>query len=283
MTLRDLVNKYGGTGTIQEKIAAALSSIFDFSFPMYADSYKTVLETKIVNHYLRYELCEYEEDEWKFDLYQWLNEFMPAFNRRYDTTLIQIKPLINHWLESTKSGTGAHATQETSSATITHNTHTTTETENETQQGHGLTTQSEQSQSSTSTSNGTAHKTHKGSDAPNGPIDSIEDGYITEGAIDDETNTQNGGQSQVGNGKTIETGQQTGNEAGKVDTTQSGGQTTSGTAGTQYSSTEQWLETVAGNVGISQSKLLQEYRDILIDIDREIIEAMAPLFVMVYR
>lgn len=266
MKIRDLVEKYGTGDNIRQKIATALPYIFDFDFPMYDNSYKTVLETKIIKHYMNRELCYDDEEKWNLELDTWLNENMPLFNQRYGTTLIQIQPLINNKLETSHSGTGSQ-TQRLTDLTTKSGTESGTEGRTgEAQHSHGDTVQTE----GTSTKHGDITKKH--SDTPMGDIASLDDGYLTAAEKDHE-------ESSVGdNRQEIHTGQETSQTEDDITTSRTTSETLSGTKNSTLTDTNSYLQSVVGNVGISQSKLLEEFRDILIDIDKEIINSMATLF-----
>lgn len=294
MLMSDLVEKYGTGETITAKISSSLSDIFDFTFPMYDETYRTVLETKIVKRYYSRELNELDEELWKLRIDAKLNEIMPLYNQRYATTLYQINPLYNHSLNTTRSGNSSQSVEETDDTTLSKQ-RLVDITRDDTQVvSRGNTSQSEGSNTQTATNSGTSRdeitedNVIKKSDTPMGSIQSITDGYMSEAQVEDKDHTtvhsENGTQtsSQSQNATVIETSQENANGASTENTTESGSDTTAREREQSVTNTEQYLESVVGNVGVSQSKLVQEYRDILINIDVEILNELKPLFNMVF-
>lgn len=73
------------TKTVDQIIAAARSSIFDFSYPKdaYFSDYYPVLETKILKHYYTREIGAETVGLWKLWLNDKLNLIMPKYNELY--------------------------------------------------------------------------------------------------------------------------------------------------------------------------------------------------------
>lgn len=274
MTMLELVMKYGTGSTLRDKITSALPYIFNFDFPMYDNSYKSVLEAKIVKHYLSYELCNVDDEMWQLILDTWLNENMPLFNQRYATTLINIRPLVNQSLSTQKSGSSQRFEQGTNNSTVTTADLSTSETSSENDRAHGTTSQNEHSDNRTHSDN----KTVKELDTPNGSIQSLDDGYLSKGVKE----AVSGGDATRGKSNDTVTGEE--HNIGESSTSSSSNGSTTSTGGNsgQATTTDEWLDTVLGHSGISESKLLQEYRDILIDIDKEIVAEIKPLFKLVF-
>lgn len=64
-------------------IKATRAKIFDFTYPIFNESYRAELETKILTHYYTYEIgCE-TFTQFKFNLYKKMNENMPYYNKLY--------------------------------------------------------------------------------------------------------------------------------------------------------------------------------------------------------
>lgn len=274
MTMLELVMKYGTGSTIRDKITTALPHIFNFDFPMYDNTYKSVLEAKIVKHYLEYELCNVDDTMWQLILDTWLNENMPLYNQRYETTLINIRPLVNQSLSTQKSGSSQRFEQGTNNSTVTTAdlSNATTNTEND--RAHGTTRQNEHNDNRTHSDN----KTVKELDTPNGSIQSLEDGYLSKGVKE----AVSGGDATRGKSNDTETGEEHNIGESSTSTSSNGSTTSTGGNSGQATTTDEWLDSVLGHAGISESKLLQEYRDILIDIDKEIVTAIKPLFKLVF-
>lgn len=82
-----------GYSSIAEVIEKARTKLFDFSFPMFDESYRPVLETKILKHYYTREISEETVGLWKLRLDAKLNEIMPYYNKLYESELIEFNPL----------------------------------------------------------------------------------------------------------------------------------------------------------------------------------------------
>lgn len=72
---------------LRDQIIDAEPKIFDFTYPIWEDVYRTVLNIKILRHYLRREIAHETVGLWKFYLETRLNEIMPYYNQLYLTTL----------------------------------------------------------------------------------------------------------------------------------------------------------------------------------------------------
>ena len=125
-----------GYRNVNEIIESAIPSIFDFSFPIFDENYRMVLEKKILKHFYTREIGEETVGLWKLRLDTKLNEIMPYFNKLYLSELLEFNPLYttdltrkkdnkvdnesdgtveseNH-SESTSSGTGSGESSNTS-------------------------------------------------------------------------------------------------------------------------------------------------------------------------
>lgn len=95
-----------GFDSIDRIISKAIPKIFDFSFPIWDENYRTVLCTKILKHYYMREIgCE-TVGLWKLFLSRRLQEIMPYYNKLYETTILDFDPLmdVSYKREYDKSG-----------------------------------------------------------------------------------------------------------------------------------------------------------------------------------
>lgn len=103
----DPLNRPGYT----EAIAAARQKIFDFQYPIFAESYREVLETKILKHFYFREIAFETYGQWKLYLDDKLNNIMPYYNKLYNTDGLDYDPFtdtdytIEHGGEGTRDGT----------------------------------------------------------------------------------------------------------------------------------------------------------------------------------
>lgn len=88
-------DKAGGYNKVADIIAQARPKIFDFSYPIFDESYRSVLETKIIKHYYTREIGQETYGLWKLKLDTKLNEIMPYYNQLYKSELLEFNPLYN--------------------------------------------------------------------------------------------------------------------------------------------------------------------------------------------
>lgn len=91
---------------VNEVIEAAREKVFDFWFPMFDESYRSVIETKILRHYYTREIGFETVGLWKLKLETRLNEVMPYFNQLYESTLLEFNPFYDVDLTVTHEGSG---------------------------------------------------------------------------------------------------------------------------------------------------------------------------------
>ena len=83
-------------------ITSAIPKIFSFSFPIFDEKYRTILEKKILKHFYTREICEETVGLWKLRLDTKLNEIMPYYNKLYKSELLEFNPLYTTNLTRTK-------------------------------------------------------------------------------------------------------------------------------------------------------------------------------------
>ena len=81
-----------GQNDVNSIIAASLSSIFNFNFPIFDETYRSVLETKILKHYYTREIAFESVGLWQLKLETRLNEIMPYYNQLYNSELLEFNP-----------------------------------------------------------------------------------------------------------------------------------------------------------------------------------------------
>lgn len=253
-----------GLGNVNDVIAKALPKLFDFDFPIYDESYRSVLETKIVKHYYTREIGAETVGRWKLFLNEKLNLIMPYYNQRYKSTLLEFNPMydVDLTTDHQKDNGGNSETTGTSKNDVENN------------RTYGRTDNYERNLSNSSTSSDSQDNWEYYQDTPQGGIDGLaENKYLTNATHD------------VNSGNTSSQGTATGTDSRKIndtdDTSRSENGSTSGTG--KYTDTESYLEHVKGKTaGQSFSKLLTEYRKTFINIDEEIIRELEPLFMQLW-
>lgn len=82
-----------GADSVDEIINGCLDKVFNFNFPMFDESYRKVLESKILKHYYTREIGYETVGLWKLKLNTKLNEIMPYYNKMYESELYTFNPL----------------------------------------------------------------------------------------------------------------------------------------------------------------------------------------------
>ena len=128
------LSESGGYDDLNSIIAAGRNRIFNFDYPIFDNSYKSVLETKIIKHFYTREIGFETVGLWKLKLDTKMNEIMPYYNKLYNSELLQFNPLYDVDLttehtrdtsgENEKTGSSNRDIVETPNVTdtLTHNT-----------------------------------------------------------------------------------------------------------------------------------------------------------------
>ncbi len=158
-----------GYNSIAEIIEKARPKIFNFSYPIFDENYKAVIETKILKRFYTREIGLETYGLWKLKLDAKLNEIMPYYNKLYESELIEFNPI--YATNITKAYSGNKSSNTSSNGNDTSNSIMTT-------------------QSATQNAN-----VNKYSDTPQGGLVGIEnDTYLTSATIDNQSanGTSNG-------------------------------------------------------------------------------------------
>lgn len=109
--LRYICENYAGNSESQggKKVKDILDNswdkVFDFDFPIFDNSYRKPLCTKILRHFYTREICEETVGLWKLRLEDRMNMLMPYYNKLYESELISISPLVNYRFDTTRNAT----------------------------------------------------------------------------------------------------------------------------------------------------------------------------------
>ena len=273
-----------GFNDVEQVIKSCLPKVFDFNFPIFDESYRSVLETKILRHYYTREIGLETVGLWKLKLNTKLNEIMPFYNQLYKSELIEFNPLYDVELtrERKIQGKGTKDTEngesrEGESHANTSQTNTNNVTENGVDKG-SIAGTTDGTQNQNTSGNGT----NMYSDTPQGAITDLQAGkYLTNATVDSATNTFAG----ASHDSTSQTSENTRNNEtqtdGSIDGSNDSDYSSSmdGYSNTTLSNTEDYLEHVIGsNGGESFSKRLSDYRSTFINIDMMIINELEELF-----
>ena len=245
---------------INALISEAVPLVFDFEFPIYDESYRNVLCSKILKHYFTREIGAETYAQWKLWLDVRLNEIMPYYNQLYKSALLEFNPLYDVDI-TTKRNNKVDGTTDVTDKIVgkdSRDVKRNTSVDN-------TTTNNNSSQGSNS-----ANDMELFSDTPQGTLDGVESGnYLTNA----KKNTNSGSYNDTNSGTSKVIGTGTDNSTDVVD------KTSDKTGKTVVATTEDYLETVKGkNGGASYAKMLMEYRKTFINIDTQIINDLSDLF-----
>jgi len=244
--LRDIVKENGVTQD---------NSIIFRNFPINDESYRTILQDKIIKHFYFREIGFETIGRFIFELDTRMNEIMPVYNKIYETEKLKVRILDNYDVtedytrkgsnEGESVGTGKSDTNDknnsTGSSTDNNITDTTSDNDN----------------------------LHIISDTPQGEITFASTGYASELTKDTI--------------KDIGKNTSSGDSTSKSESTNVNGNTNSSKNNSTGSNTETWLRHMVGNIGVqNDSTAIQVYRDSLINVDLMIIAELNDLFMGVY-
>lgn len=302
-----LTESAGFTG-IDKILDDSIDNVFDFEFPIFDETYRSVLEKKILRHYYTREICEETVGLWKLRLCDRLNMVMPYYNQLYKSELIKFNPLYDVNLVRSNSGkkdsesnntvdsfSSAQSKTENESEVDSFNVvNTSSENESENTAANAGFTRGKTSTEDNTTQHDESTRTDKYSDTPQGALTGLASGdYLTNARmIDDEkvntvnatgetnveqttSNTENAKQKDSTQGNTTNAGNS------KEKNSTKGGSTNTGSSKGRnvVSDTESYIEAVSGKQGSSSySKLLEEFRRTFLNIDAMVIEELSDLF-----
>ena len=93
-----------GFSDVDTIIELAIPNVFSFDFPIFDETYREVLCTKILRHYYTREIGLETVGLWKLKLQTKLNEIMPYYNQLYKSELLKFNPLYDVDLNTTHVG-----------------------------------------------------------------------------------------------------------------------------------------------------------------------------------
>ena len=241
-----------GFKRIMEAIEASVDEIFDFDWPIFDESYRVPLEIKILRHFYTREIGEETFGLWQLRLADRLNVIMPYYNKLYESELLTFNPFYDYDLkrEHQRVDNGNESNTGSSERTTSNLT-----TSSDSRQG---------ADSTTTQNSGTNWSLY--SDTPQGGINGVEDNtYLSNAKKDTAEN------SGTDNKQYSETAQGTDNLQGTENiSTQNEG---------TIRNVEDYAEHVIGKTaGVSYSKMLKEFRDTFLNIDKMIIDDLEDLF-----
>ena len=292
-----------GYNSLDTVLESARPHIFDFSYPIFDESYRQVLEKKILKHYYTREISEETVGLWKLRLNTKMNEIMPYYNKLYNSELIEFNPLYtvnltrdkNTDFDSTRNGQESITDHTTTSNEKTYGEERANENDGSLS---GTTTNATSGTSHSETQNGTTSEAENSStkyelysDTPQGALTGVDtETYLTNAKKSTDSGESSGSTTGTGeedvttsgseNGTQSSTSHNEGNEnvSGSESTNGSVGYTRSRGDSDVVNSTEDYLEHVVGYEGTTGSKALKEYRETFLNIDMMVINELEGLF-----
>lgn len=265
-----------GLSSVKQILAAAVPKVFDFDFPIFDESYRSVLEIKILRHYYTREIGLETVGLWKLKLETKLNEIMPYYNQLYKSELLEFNPFYDVDLTRDHKLTR----EETATQKGTVNTTEDSNTDESTTQVTNSDSTINNTTGSTSEENATGTKTHydKYSDTPQGSLQNVQnDTYLTNARMINDNDTQTG--KTTVNGTDESKGNTTSNTNAETSSETRRDVDVNSTNNRDLNSLDDYLEHVKGkNGGASYSTLLKEFRETFLNIDMMIIDELAELF-----
>lgn len=291
-----------GFDDVNSIISQARTSIFNFDYPIFDNAYKSVLETKILRHYYTREIGEETVGLWKLRLQQKLNEIMPFYNKLYQSELLEFNPLydVDLTIDHTLDKTGTITDDFDGTDTVDSETET-TGSSNSVKSGsigdvtvHGKILTETQRGTETHTYNNTHWDYY--SDTPQGGVNGLDSGtYLTNARKNTATDSHTIDFEKM-SGNTVVPRTTVDEEGGSTnrtttynsvrDNVTSSADSTTGTTTTKddtnirtLNTTDDYIEHVHGKRGgISYAKMLMEFRETFLNIDKLILDDLKPLF-----
>lgn len=254
------LKKSVGYNDVNTVIQNAIPKIFNFSWPIFDESYRNVLETKILKHYYTREIGLETYGLWKLKLDTKLNEIMPYYNQLYKSALLEFNPLYD--VDITRNHTGKKTGTEALKGNVDINGQVLVD-------NHGNVNTTDDTTVANTT---TSENIDKFSATPQGAIDNLRnEKYLTNARMVNDTNTSNGttmGKTDTSTDSTTDTTTNT---------------TTTTNNSTTINNTEDYLETVKGKQGTqSYASLIMEFRETFLNIDMMVIEDLGELFMNIW-
>lgn len=285
-----------GEYNVEEIIQNSLAKIFDFDYPIFDESYRNVLETKIIKHYYTREIGFETVGLFKLKLNAKLNEIMPYYNKLYESELLKFNPFYDVDLHTEHNRTNDGTTDTV--GTVGEVTKGKTVKDTDTEQNVNGTSHTRTVESGNGENHNTYSKDGNGddkshslvayADTPQGEVTDLQSyKYLTNAtdtvAESDYRNHENGkSDTNYTDEKTTDVDNifntnSKGN--GKEVTNSEGNRNVNSDSNVKMKNLEEYAEYVYGKRGgTSYSKMLLEFRETFINIDVKIIRELNDLF-----
>lgn len=255
--------------TIPQRITAAAPKIFNFNYPIWDESYKITLETKILKHYFNKEIGMETVGLWKLYLEERMNLIMPYYNQLYETATKNYDYMSD--VNSSETYTANKTNKETADFTLTGNlTGSTTDIGKDTINSTSKTTDNGSRDSDTTINNKNLE-----SDLPQANYANLD--YGTNLVESEQTEALHDTTNNVSNFAADSTTDRNNTTNASQDTSQTTKNIVDGNADETYTRTRK-----GAFGGKSLTELMMEYRQSIINIDNMIINELSDLFMLIY-
>ena len=256
--------------SISEIVKKGIGKIFDNEdrFPIYDETHREELCKKILMHYYTREICAETVGLWKLWLNNRMREIMPYYNELYKTVDMDYNPLedVNYKRSGDKIDVNNGRTNRNDESN-THENGFGEENRNRDSEGHSA-------NSTVSEGSSTKNDVNRFSDTPqNGLSEVRNDRYLTNATLDDSETKENRNVNGIENNKDNVT-ENNNSKYGKINS----GNLKS--VEENYNTANgKWIEEVKGKMSQrSYTKLIEEYRSAILNVDTMIIEELKDLF-----
>ena len=293
-----------------KEVFATSASLFNFSYPhAQTYSYQTI-ETMLYNHFKNYGISAISDEdviEWKEDFEARMNEIMPQFNKWYDTWDSISNPLrtvdIHQDIVTQRdvTDTGTVGNIGASGSTTTNNLQERDDYIAEDVQTNDLEKHNEYSDDGSSShanseyNNGNVESEKKFSDTPQGSVQNIDNGYLTNYTKDGQaTNSSSVGSA---NDQDHKEGENTQTDTGTITNHKESTDVRANTGTVQVQGTNS--NTMTNNLkrdddsngdidklgyeGTAVAELMDKYRRGIDDYNSKLINAISDFFIMIYE
>ena len=261
-----------------KELFATSASLFNFSYPhAQTYSYQTI-ETMLYNHFKNYGISAVNDEdvlEWKEDFEARMNEIMPKYNKLYDTWDSITNPLrtvdIHQDIVTQRdiADTGTVGNIGANGSTVTNNLQ---ERDDYIEEGNA-------SHASSDYANGNVESEKKFSDTPQGSVQNIDDGYLTNYTKDGQASNS----SSVGSSNDQDHKEST-NVRANTGTIQTQGNTSNTmTNNLKRDDDSNGDIDKVGYEGTAIAELMDKYRRGIDDYNSKLINAISDFFIMIYE
>lgn len=264
-------------------IEKALDKVFNFDFPLFDETYRKTLETKIIKHYYFREIGFETVGLWQFYLNERLNLIMPYYNKLYTAFLKDIDPLSNYALKKTSNNKSDSKTDNKSSSESKNASRETSETiDNNTRTDN--THHKEVHESNDHFGHAEGQNSYDlTSDTPQGSINGLDSmNYISNAVKKTNTITYDNNEQihhyddswNDGTVKVTDNSNSNSNNESTLSSTDN--------SSINVNSTSDYVELVTGYTGSTAISLIDEYVNKLKNIDEMVINELSDLFMNIY-